>query len=294
MSRERGLSVIEPDGKGKSYDDWSAEKSGTRTSWKHIRADLDAALPNAADLSHLLDGLEAQGYEIKRGPNVKHTAVKPPGRERFVRLDSLGAGYTEADLTRRIAAIARGEVPTPPQEPAVHKPLPPVRTYRVRGRLPPNRGRKLHGIRALYVKYLFLLGVIPKRKPSKGAAFLLREETAKFNRYVAQFKLMQKYRIDTAAQLDTLAGAFQAEIDAVTDHRKTLYFLRRKGQEDTTEAIAATTSQLKMLRQTLRLCAQVQTDLTHFRTQQLPSPEQTPTPKKEVKKHVKTLRNRPR
>lgn len=293
MSRERGLSVIEPDGKGKSYDDWSAEKSGKRTSWKHIRADIDAALPHAADLPGLMAALEAQGYTVKLGPNVKHMAVKPPGRDRFARLDSLGPGYTEADLTGRIAAIQRGEAPAPTQDPAVYKPLPTVRYYRIRGRMPQHRGRKLHGIRALYVKYLYLLGIIPKRKPSKGAAFLLRGDAAKLDRYVAQFKLMQKYRIDTAEQLDTLTGAFQAEIDGVADRRKALYHLRRQGQ-DVDEAIAAVTSQLKTLRRNLDLCAQVQADLAHIRNPHTRPQNQTQKNTKEVKKHVKTPRNRSR
>lgn len=245
-----------------------------------------------ADLPGLLDELEARGYTVKRGPNVKHAAVKPPGRDRFARLDSLGAGYTEADLTERIAAVQRGEAPAPTVQADAYKPLPPVKSYRVRGRMPQHRGRKLHGIRALYVKYLFLLGVIPKRKPSKGAAFL-REDTAKFNRYVAQFKLMQRYRIDTAAQLDTLMGAFQADIDGLTDHRKALYRQQRQGL-DSGAAIAAATDQLKALRKKLNLCAQAQADLAHIRTQQHPPEKQAPTPKKEVKKHVKNPRYRPR
>lgn len=45
--------------------------------------------------------LEKQGYTVKRGANVKHTAIKPPGGERFIRLGSLGEGYTEADLKAR-------------------------------------------------------------------------------------------------------------------------------------------------------------------------------------------------
>lgn len=237
--------------------------------------------------------LEAQGYTVKCGPNVKHMAVKPPGRDRFARLDSLGPGYTETDLTGRIAALQRGEAPAPAQVPAVYKPLPAVRYYRVRGRMPQHRGRKLHGIRALYVKYLYLLGIIPKRKPSKGAAFLLRGDTVKLDRYVARFKLMQKYRIDTAEQLDTLTGAFQAEIDGVADRRKALYHLRRQGQ-DVDETITAATSQLRNLRRNLDLCAQVQADLAHIRNQHTSPKSKTQKNTKEVKKHVKTPRNRSR
>nr|WP_288974545.1 hypothetical protein [uncultured Shuttleworthia sp.] len=43
--------------------------------------------------------LEQQGYEIKRG---KHPAVRGNGQKRFIRFRSLGEGYTEEDLQKRI------------------------------------------------------------------------------------------------------------------------------------------------------------------------------------------------
>ena len=44
VSRERGYSVIEPDGKGASYAAWNAEKRGSGTIRDLIRRDIDAAL----------------------------------------------------------------------------------------------------------------------------------------------------------------------------------------------------------------------------------------------------------
>ena len=102
ISRENGLSVIEPKGRGKQYAQWNAEKQGKPTIRGLIRQDIDAALSGAISMQTLFAALEKQGYTVKRGANVKHTAVRPPGGERFIRLDSLGEGYTEADLKARL------------------------------------------------------------------------------------------------------------------------------------------------------------------------------------------------
>ncbi|QBB65447.1 hypothetical protein SRB521_01186 [Intestinimonas butyriciproducens] len=45
---------------------------------------------------------------MKRGPGVKHTSLRPPGGQRFLRLDSLGEGYSESGLQARMAAAQRG------------------------------------------------------------------------------------------------------------------------------------------------------------------------------------------
>ena len=46
-------------------------------------------------LEELLFFFEQEGYEVKRG---KHIALKGKGQQRFIRLDSLGAGYNQEDL----------------------------------------------------------------------------------------------------------------------------------------------------------------------------------------------------
>lgn len=286
MSRERGLSVIEPGGRGKQYAEWAAEKAGGPTLRGTVRADIDAALEGAACLPNLFAALEARGYTVKRGPSIKRTALRPPGGQRFLRLDSLGEGYSESELQARMEAIQRGEWQA--EQPTARVVPLPVKYYRLRGPRP-ARGRKLHGLRALYVKYLYLLGKIPARKPSRGAAFLLRGEVVKFNRYMAQFKLIQRYRIEAPNQLALLADAIQTEMDALTDRRKAFYQLRRQGRDDgtATQAIDAATARLRCLRRDYRLCTQTQEDLPRIQAQ-VPKPQEKERGRdKEDNRHVK-------
>ena len=52
------------------------------------------------DYEDFLQGLEQQGYEVKRG---KYTSVKGARRKRFIRFRTLGAGYSEEELKAVIA-----------------------------------------------------------------------------------------------------------------------------------------------------------------------------------------------
>ena len=101
LCREHGLSVVVPGkgNKGKSYAEYQAEKTGT--SWKgKLKIAVDALIPQVADFEELLQRLETAGYEIKRG---KYISCRAPGQERFTRLKTLGADYTEEAITERIS-----------------------------------------------------------------------------------------------------------------------------------------------------------------------------------------------
>ena len=100
LCRENGLSVVTPQkgGKGKSYAEYIAEKTGT--SWKgKLKTAVDALIPQVSSFEELLSRLQAAGYEIKPG---KYVSCRAPGQERFTRLKTLGADYTEEAIRERI------------------------------------------------------------------------------------------------------------------------------------------------------------------------------------------------
>lgn len=262
VSRAHGVSVIEPEAKGEHYAEWSAGQSGKATVRGLMRQDMDAAINSAFTYQTFWEQLARMGYTIKRGPNVKHTAVRPPGGARFIRLASLGDGYTEDAIKERLAGVRRGESPI-----AASPPKPPSRRYAVKNGLLPRRPhQKLKGFRALYVHYLYLLGIrrpSPKRPP---LPFSVRKEVTRLNRYAAQFRFLQANRIDNAAQLTMLGDALQTEIDALTDQRKDLYRRKRRGQ-DVDGKIQAITQKLRPLRQKLKTCGQIEQAISHIRSQ---------------------------
>ena len=100
---EHALSVIEPrkpserDNRNPHIDE-AEERPSFR---KSLREKIDQLLPaQPKDLEDFLEKLRASGYEIKKG---KHIAIRGPGQKRFIRLYSLGEGYSEEDIRKRIA-----------------------------------------------------------------------------------------------------------------------------------------------------------------------------------------------
>ncbi len=104
LCREHGLSVIVPGrDKGKSYIEHQAAQNGTSYKAK-LKAAIDRLIPASSNLEDLLARLQREGYEIKRG---KYISAKAPDQERFTRLKTLGADYTEDAVTSRIAGGPR-------------------------------------------------------------------------------------------------------------------------------------------------------------------------------------------
>ena len=104
---EHRLSVIEkPQRHSMSYDKWLGIKA--RPSHREeVRLLIDEALAKKPHSFEALLGLLAEaGYKIKRGKNI--TLMKDGKKN--IRLNSLGKGYTEADLR---AVIAGAKVHTP-------------------------------------------------------------------------------------------------------------------------------------------------------------------------------------
>jgi len=251
ISRENDLSVIEPRNKGKHYAEWSAEQNGKPTVRGLIRQDIDAALHDAFTLQSFYEALQKRGYTIKRGANVKHTAVKPPGSERYFRLDSLGNGYTEADIRDR---LNRSRTEPDVQEMPERIYLPQKR-YKVKRRSPARREkRKLSGLRRLYLHYLYLLS--PPRPRRRPVPFPVRAEVRRLDQYKRQFALLHKYRINNESQLSMLADALQADIDSLVLSRRELY-RRKRGGEDVSAEIKQISLALRPIRRELKCCQQI-------------------------------------
>lgn len=264
ICRAHGLSVIEPDPENPDRHRSRPEWAGKATIRDTVRRDIDAALGRAYTFQSFLQELRRMGYQVQAG-NRKHISIRPPGGAGNIRLDSLGDGYTEADLKERLNAIRTGQAPPPEAPRPVFSQLAPGRRYRVKGGIPRRRPRKLRGFQALCYKYLYLLRSFQQGRPRTRAAFSTRRELIKLDRYQQQFRYLHRNHIETAEQLSMQYDALQAEIDALTDRRGELYRLRRAGQEEASEEITQITTQLRALRRELKLCARIEGDIPRIK-----------------------------
>jgi len=106
---ENGLSVTESRNTGKSYAEYSADKNGTSKK-KQLRLLIDSLIPQVKSFDDLLKHLKSSGVEIRYGKNL---SCRIPSYERFIRLKTLGADYSERSIKERINGtyvLGRGNV----------------------------------------------------------------------------------------------------------------------------------------------------------------------------------------
>lgn len=292
LCRENDLSVIMSQGKGKHYGEWKAEQDGRPTVRGIIREDIDRIIGEAYTYQTFLLLLQRNGYEIKSGPNRKYTAVRPPGAKRFVRLDSLGEGYTEEAIKKRLMGQRSGATQKPKQ-PTYH-----TKRYRVKGRLSHYPKRKITGFLALYFRYMYLLRGARRAKPSYRAAFPIRKEVIRLERYQKQFQYLMAQNITTPAQLAEQISKLEAEIAKLTEERKPLYGERRNAPDEEAKAqctaeIDRHTASLREKRRELALCRRIQADIPQVREQvQEAQTNQKNELRKEEQQHEYQRRNR--
>ena len=241
LCRKYKLSVIDTENSNhvaKPYAEWLAEKNNQPTWRTAIRQDVDEAIQQSLTWRQFLTVLERKGYEVRMGR--KYPVLRPPGKERFVRFKTLGKRYTPEAIQTRILY---------PQSyhPYVENP----RTIK-HGRLHSGKKprRKLTGLRALYYRYLYELGALP-RKPRRPS-YAVRQDAYKLDLRIRQMEFLSKHNIDTLEQLETHRKALQTEIGQLQTKRKQL-----PKTDDVQLQCESVHTALKQLRQEERLCRKI-------------------------------------
>ena len=199
------------------------------------------------------DALRKKGYEVKIGKDI---SVRPPGKERFVRLArNFGEEYTIDGIRQRILSQSRRLLPEP-------EPKRKVRRAKLKGDF--KSAKKVTGFRALYFHYCYLLGYFPKGKQqsNKRLHFLLREDLMKMDAISEEVKLLARHRIDTAEQLSSYRSELETKAETLTADRKRLYKKQRTVAVKTDEAklsevkaqITALSRELATIRREVKLC----------------------------------------
>lgn len=241
LCRQYGLSVIEsPESERgkKQYGKWMAEQNGKPTWRTAIRQDVDGAIAASLTWRQFVKALEGQGYELRM--QRKYPTLKPPGKERCVRFKTLGKQYTPEAIRMRILYPRRG---------TKRQAVPRVQCARLRTRGRPVCG--LTGLRALYYRYLYELGALPKKPVYPGYA--VRQDIRKLDQYVEQMRFLLRHGIDSREQLAEYRKPLLDEIAALTKERHGLY----RSAPDSPR-IGQITARLKVLRKESRMCGRIE------------------------------------
>ena len=241
LCREYKLSVIGTETShhvAKPYAEWLAEQSGKPTWRTAIRQDVDDAIRQSLTWRQFLSAMERKGYEVRMVR--KYPVLRPPGKERFVRFKTLGKRYTPEAIQTRILypQFNRCFVENSPR----------VQYSRLHSGKKPSR--KLTGLRALYYRYLYELGALP-RKPRRPS-YAVRQDAYKLDQRIRQMEFLSRNNIDTLAQLETHRQALQTEIGQLLTKRKQL-----PKTDDVRLQRESVNTALKQLRQEERLCRKI-------------------------------------
>ena len=199
LCTEHHLSVIDsPKGKAASHYEWEAEKNNNLYLRKIIRHDIDVALSYARSLQQFQSELEKSGYQLKL--TGKHWAIRHPNASRPLRFYKLSKDgrYDENHILEHLnnnfttKMVTVQEIIHPKEYKEDHK--------------------KLKGIRALYFKYMYMLGILhPKGTHPRPPSPYLRGDIIYMDKITQENTFLGKHNLETLE--DVLAFKLSAEED---------------------------------------------------------------------------------
>ena len=218
---EHRLSIIlNPKPSRGHYGKWLGEQKQPTFS-DRLRQTIDAALKQKPkDFEHFLMVMENAGYEVKRGAYI---AFKGIGQQRFIRLRSLGEGYSESEI-REVISGTKLHIP---HKTATAKPnkqvnlLVDIQAKLQAGKSPEyERWAKTFNLKQMAhtLNYLSENNLLSYEALTEKAA----DATSKFHTLSAQIKAVEK-RMAKIATLRTHILNYSKTRDVYVAYRKTGY-----------------------------------------------------------------------
>ena len=213
ICKEHGLNVIDkPSGKAMNYGEWNAEKNDGIYFRKIIRYDVDSVLSYARDPDQFVEGLEAMGYEVdlsKTHWTLKHPQAKRPMR--FYKLSKDGRYNKEHVLNQLNTSLLN--------------PMRPVSDFIVSKEYIPEPNKpKAKGIKAMYIKYCFMLGIY--RKPGSKQTYIspeIRKDLIYLEKITEQNTFVGKHNIETMDDVLVFQNNMNELVDTWMNQRRSIY-----------------------------------------------------------------------
>lgn len=243
LCKEYGLSVVKnpPRGKSRHIGEIKAEQEGRSTVRGLIRRDMDMAIGHCFTYPQFVRTFQSLGYTLEwRG---KYLRIRPDRSSKFFRMDKLGEGYTYEDVQNRLRENARNRriIPYTPYKPK----------------------DKPKGLYALYIRYCYLLGELPKQKPNNREAYAaIKDDVRRARMYNEEAKLLGKYNIHTAEELSLFTEELSEKFKTLAYARARLRNKLRRMHDTKTmqpikDEISVLSLQMADLRKQMRLCEDI-------------------------------------
>ena len=197
---ENGLSIVLNKGKGKHYSEWKAEKEGKPYFRLIIKNDVEYAISHSFNMNEFINEMENLGYVVST--NRKYISVLHPQAKRMVRLKSLTRDnlYSEENIMNRILNNSMFiDFSNNKSE--------------IKWDYYNGKAKKLHGFKALYFKYLYLLGVIESEDfKRRHTSSLLRDDLIYIDKITTENTFVGKHNLETIEDVLAFKVSLNKEI----------------------------------------------------------------------------------
>ena len=216
---------------------------------KTLHNQLSTIFNHAAKFYGLSENPAAKAGNMGKAKNKeKEFWTKDEYSQRYIRLKSLGANYSEESIRQRIIAARNGIR-------ILDKPATDYNAW-----LKKYEPIKLHGFKALYYHYLYLFGKIRKKETTQRVSFYMREGLIKYERYQKQFHFLIENNIETTEQLIGFKKNTEKNISDLVFQWGKLYDKNSSKAE-----IKTINSKLQKLRKDVRMCNNIFQDIETIR-----------------------------
>lgn len=224
LCKEYKLNVIKDpvNSKGKSYDQWVAERQGKTSVRGLIREDIDYAIRFSHSEREFAKTMKDLGYEFKLfksdGSYLEHPGIKPPGAKGYFRFRSLGSDYEFDTIRRRII-----ENTTVPGTPLLFE--------KNSGYSAPVQvqGTGLPSIYRRYCIRLYTYVSRPKKAKREYIPMALREDIAKLDRYIEQMDFLYQHKIEDTKTLQSKKEELVSELKELIVERRRMKTIKERG-----------------------------------------------------------------
>ena len=257
LCREAKLHIVENSSimRGKSYEEWSAERQGKPTVRGTIRDDIDYAIKLSRSEKDFARILMELGYEFKffkqDGSLLEHPGLKPPGAKGYFRFRGLGPNYDYDSIRRRI----------------IENTLSPRTPFLIETKSPsfgtgPSNESSLSSKYRKYCIRLYAVVSKPKNARREYIPMALREDIIKLDRYIEQMDFLYQHKIEDKQSLQSKRNNLLTELNALIIRRKKLYSAKKRGARHNDAAMIAqakneirdVSKKIRIIEKQIRLC----------------------------------------
>ena len=223
LCKENGLTVIK-NPKGKTPRTiYFAEKNGEPTKYNLMREAINKALSMSTNEKTFCFVMRRLGYVVDLNPYHKYATIRSINGKKATRLYRLGEAFDRNGIYERMRENRQNwQEPYRLYDEFIGKKRNGItiqrKQYRVQGSF--KTAKKITGLRALYLHYCYLLGVIPKNKRRTPLSPEMREACRWLDRYSEQVRLVGKYKLRDLPAVESFIEKNKSETKLLTDYRK--------------------------------------------------------------------------